>query len=100
MALAGRPPLVRLLLKGTRSNRDAIGAKVRVVIKDRTIHRHKKGGGSMESTNDPRLLIGVGDATTIDKIIVSWPSGGPDSVLENVKVDRSISIEEPAAAAK
>lgn len=86
---------VRLLLKGTRSNRDAIGAKVRVVLKDRTIHRQKKGGGSMESTNDPRLLIGVGDATTIDKIIVTWPSGGPDSVLENVKVDRPISIEEP-----
>ena len=91
---------VRLVLKGTRSNRDAIGAKVRVIIKDKTIHRQKKGGGSMESTNDPRLLIGVGDATTIDKIIVSWPSGGPDSVLENVKVDQSISIAEPAGAAK
>ena len=91
---------VRLILEGTKSNRDAVGAKVQIITTDRTIHRQKKGGGSMESTNDPRLLIGVGDAKTIDKIRVSWPSGGPDSVLENVNVDRSITIKEPTSAAK
>jgi enediyne biosynthesis protein E4 len=85
---------VRLVLKGKKTNRDAVGAKVKVIANGRTIYRQRKGGGSMESTNDPRLLIGVGDATKIDKIIVHWPSGAPDSVLENVQVDQSITIEE------
>lgn len=86
---------VRLILKGTRSNRDAIGAKVEVVAGGMTIHRQEKGGGSMESTNDLRLLIGVGKAEQVSKIVVHWPSGGPDSVLENVPVDRTLTVTEP-----
>ena len=53
---------VRLELRGTRSNRDAIGARVEVVAGGRTIHRQRKGGVSLESSHDPRLLIGVGRA--------------------------------------
>ena len=87
---------VRLVLRGTRTNRDAIGAKVQVTAGDLVIHRQRKGGGSMESTNDPRLLIGVGPATSIARIVVKWPSGAHDSVLENVDADRTIVIEEPS----
>jgi hypothetical protein len=89
---------IRLILKGTKSNRDAIGAKVEVSVGDKKISRQRKGGGSMEATNDPRLLIGVGSATIIDKIVVKWPSGSPDTVLEKVKVDSSINVEEGVVA--
>ena len=51
---------IRLKLVGTRSNRDAIGARVEVEAGGRTITRQRKGGCSMQSTNDPRLLIGLG----------------------------------------
>ena len=50
---------IRLNLVGTRSNRDAIGARVEVDAGGRTITRQRKGGCSMQSTNDPRLLIGL-----------------------------------------
>ena len=53
---------IRLELQGTRSNRDAIGTRVEVEVGGRTIVRQRKGGCSLESSNDPRLLIGVGPA--------------------------------------
>ncbi len=85
---------VRLELRGTRSNRDAIGARVQVVAEGQTITRQQKGGGSMESTNDPRLLIGVGAAREV-KIVVKWPAGGPDTVIEHADVDRTHKLVEP-----
>ena len=88
---------VRLILKGTKTNRDAIGARVQVIAGGRTIYRQKKGGGSMESTNDPRLLIGVGTAAKVDKIVVKWPSGSPDTVLENIEPNKDVLIEEGLA---
>ena len=54
---------IRLELQGTRSNRDAIGTRVEIEVGGRTIYRQRKGGYSLESSNDPRLLIGVGPAT-------------------------------------
>ena len=48
----------------------------------------------MESTNDPRLLIGIGISPTIDKVVVKWPSGSPDTVLENVKSDQTLEVVE------
>jgi hypothetical protein len=66
---------VRLDLEGRQSNRDAVGAKVIVRVGSATIARHLKGGGSYCSANDPRLLIGVGRATTITAVEVRWPSG-------------------------
>ncbi|WP_237722533.1 CRTAC1 family protein [Singulisphaera acidiphila] len=91
-----RPPnhWIRLVLQGTRSNRDAVGAKVQVVVGQRTIHRQRKGGCSMLSANDPRLLIGVGQADEVAKLVVSWPSGAV-STLEHLKVDRTYELIEP-----
>ncbi len=66
---------IRLELQGTRSNRDAIGARIEVQVSGRTIYRQRKGGVSIESANDPRLLIGVGPAAEVDRLTVRWPSG-------------------------
>jgi hypothetical protein len=85
---------VRLVLRGTKSNRDAVGAKVKVEAGDFTTYRQRKAGASMLSTSDGRLLIGVGKAAVIDRITVEWPSG-EQSVLEGVEVDKEHTIEEP-----
>lgn len=85
---------IRLVLQGTRSNRDAVGAKVQVVVGPRTIHRQRKGGCSMLSSNDPRLLIGVGQAGEVAKLSVSWPSGAV-STLENLALDQTYTVIEP-----
>jgi hypothetical protein len=86
---------IRLSLKGTRSNRDAIGTKIQVVLSDKqSIYRQRKGGTSMESSHDPRVLIGVGAVETIPKLKIRWPSG-TETTLKNVKVDQTLELEEP-----
>jgi len=70
-------PWVRFELVGRRSNRSAIGAVLSVTCGGRVIHRQAKGGGSYLSANDPRVLVGLGDADRVDRVDVRWPSGGP-----------------------
>jgi hypothetical protein len=52
-----------------------VGAKVTLRVGNRKIVRHRKGGGSYLSASDPRLLIGVGEASRIDEVEIRWPSG-------------------------
>ncbi len=46
------------------------------------------------SQNDARLHFGLGAATSVDKIIVHWPSGH-EQIVEKQEVDRVLTIEEP-----
>jgi hypothetical protein len=93
---------VRFVLQGTKSNRDAIGAQLEITIEDmlenppkeRTIYRQRKGGVSMQATNDPRVLVGVGPTSRVKKVIIQWPSGIV-STLENLEVDREYKVVEP-----
>ena len=85
---------VRLSLQGTKSNRDAIGALAIVQTPKRTIYRQLKGGVSMESANDKRLLIGVG-TDPIEKLTIVWPSGIVSEV-EKPELDREHKLVEPA----
>ena len=66
---------LRLQLRGTKSNRDAVGAKVTIHIGDRKLVRHRKGGGSYLSASDPRLHVGLGAAAKVDQVEIRWPSG-------------------------
>ncbi len=66
---------IRLELQGTKSNRDAVGARVTVHAGGRRLVRHRKGGGSYLSASDPRLLVGLGTAEGVDRVEVRWPSG-------------------------
>ncbi len=93
---------VRFVLQGTRSNRDAIGAQLAITIEDqlskppveRTIYRQRKGGCSMEATNDPRVLVGVGPTEKVKHVVIQWPSGIV-SKLDDLKVDRDYKVIEP-----
>jgi hypothetical protein len=85
---------VRFVLQGTRSNRDAVGARIEVDTGARVIYRQRKGGVSMESASDPRVLVGVGSATELPKVTIRWPSGIV-TTLKNVKVDQTHTVVEP-----
>jgi hypothetical protein len=85
---------IRLTLVGTLSNRDAIGTRVEVKAGGRTIVRQRKGGCSMESSNDPRLLIGLGPVAVVDGLIIRWPSGRV-STLEHLAPNTDYQIVEP-----
>jgi hypothetical protein len=85
---------IRLSLQGTRSNRDAVGARVQVEVGGLTLHRQRKGGVSLESSHDPRLTIGVGAADEVTRLTVRWPSGAV-SELGGLRTDRAHTIVEP-----
>jgi len=68
-----------LQLEGTRSNRDAIGARVYVHSGPSRLAAEMQGGAGYLSQNDPRLHFGLGDQTSYDRVEVRWPGGGRES---------------------
>ena len=91
----GRALLVRLI--GTQSNRDGIGARVRLTAAGRTQMREVKAGSSYLGQNDLRVHFGVGTATRVDQLEVRWPSGRVD-VVRDIPADQMISIREGSGA--
>lgn len=84
----------QLMLVGTRSNRDAIGAVATVTIGDRDLVRIRKGGGGYMSTGQEALAWGLGDVERIQRLVVRWPSG-MESTLEDLPVDQVLTLVEP-----
>jgi enediyne biosynthesis protein E4 len=87
---------VRFVLTGTRSPRDAVGASILVKAGGRIIHRLKKSGQSLMSSHDPRILVGLGTAESVDRVTVRWPSGQVSS-LDHPAIDRTHQLIEPRA---
>jgi len=84
---------LQLLLIGTRSNRDAIGARVRVSAGDLVLYDEKKGGMSYQSAQDPRLHFGLGHRPTVEEVEIKWPSGELTK-LTSMKSNQFLAIEE------
>ena len=84
-------------LVGVRSNRSAIGARIRVVVVEngtrRSIYRHVTSGGSF-GANPLRQTIGLGTASRIETLEVFWPTTGRTQTLTDVPVDRVLRIVE------
>jgi enediyne biosynthesis protein E4 len=84
-------------LEGTRSNRAAIGAKVRVLatIGGKTFWQMREiSGGCSRGQSDPRAHFGLGDATNVEVVRVEWPSGQVTE-LRNVASKQFTTIVEP-----
>ena len=77
------------------SNRFGLGATVKVETSEGTQIREINNVASYLSSSDVRLHLGLGRATIVKRIEILWPSG-TRQVLENVKVDQVLRIEEPA----
>lgn len=80
-------------LEGTQTNRDGVGANVKVVTGETTQIAQKTSGGPYLSQNDPRLHFGLGSFEIIDRIEVMWPSG-IIQILEEVDVNQIVKIIE------
>jgi len=78
---------------GTRSNRSAIGTRVRVTSGDRSQIDEVMSGGSYYSQNDLRLHFGLGKVTNVDSVEIAWPSGLKES-FKNVPAKQLIVIQE------
>jgi len=80
-------------LRGTTSNRSAIGARVTARAAGRTQIREVKSGGSYLSQSDLRVHFGLGDATSVDELTIRWPSGRVQTE-RNVKANQIVEITE------
>lgn len=78
---------------GSKSNRSGIGARIKCVTEDRTQINEVRSGGSYYSQNDLRVHFGLGKASKVKTIEVSWPSGKVD-VLKDVAVNQVVTVKE------
>lgn len=84
-----------LKLVGTKSNIDAIGARITYQAGDLKQHRMKVGGGSFLSSHDPRMILGIGRRTRLDYLEIQWPQpGGKVERITDLPIDRYVTIVE------
>lgn len=83
-----------LNLIGTVSNRDAIGARVKVASGSIVQTAQKKSTTGYLSQNDPRMHFGLAKNEIVSRIEIKWPSGKLQ-VLENIKVNQILTVREP-----
>jgi hypothetical protein len=82
-----------LQLVATRSNPGAVGAIISWEAGGIKHTRLKTSGGSYLASHDPREILGVGNATKVDKVEIKWPSGRVDK-LANVPLNKYIKVVE------
>jgi hypothetical protein len=84
---------IELKLEGVKSNRSAIGARVRVTAGGLVQTAEVRSGGSYLSQSDLRLHFGLGGAAKVDKIEITWPAGGKQTETA-LPADQIIAIRE------
>lgn len=77
---------VSLWLEGRTANRSAIGARVEATAGGRDMVRNVMGARSYLSAPDLRVHFGLGDATTVERLVIHWP-GGPEQVIQGLAAD-------------
>lgn len=90
----GKNHWIGIRLKGQKSNRDGIGARVEVTAAGRTHVSVRAAGSGYMSQDDGRLFFGLGQTSTVESVTVLWPSG-KRQVLHKPALDRVLSVEEP-----
>ena len=84
---------LEIFLIGTKSNRDGVGARVKLTAGDLTLYEQRKGGMSYQSAQDPRLHFGLGARASVDALEIIWPSGAVTK-LAGIKSDQILAVKE------
>ncbi len=84
---------ITLRLVGTESNRDAIGARVRVQVGDRVQTAEVRSGGSYLSHNDTRVHFGLGAERRVKRLEIRWPRGLVEK-FEDLAADQFLLVTE------
>jgi tagatose-1,6-bisphosphate aldolase non-catalytic subunit AgaZ/GatZ len=85
---------LRVKLIGTRSNHSAIGAKVVAKVGGQTLIREVNSARSYLSASELPITFGLGTATKVDSLEITWPSGRKQTLTAE-KIDALLTIEEP-----
>jgi len=91
----GKNHWIELKLQGTKSNRDGIGARIRVVTKSMTQFDHVSTSAGYASSSAGPVHFGLGANATTDLIEIHWPSGIVQQ-LRNIEGDRIVTVKEPS----
>jgi hypothetical protein len=91
---ANKQNWIKIKLLGTKCNRTAIGARVRVTTGKHTQMDEVHSGTSVMSQNDLRLHFGLGQAGTVDSIEVKWPTTQKIERFEKIKANQILTIRE------
>ncbi len=83
-------------LVGTRSNRNAFGARVQVRLKGKTLSREVQPANGFMAQSDGRLHFGLGREPAFEEAVIRWPSGTIQR-LTGLALNRYHAVEEPAA---
>ncbi len=86
---------LKVLLVGTKSNRNGLGATVRVYSGSQTYTHYNDGKSGYLSQSVLPLYFGLGDNPKIDRIEVSWPSGRKQVVTKGLQENQTLTITEP-----
>jgi enediyne biosynthesis protein E4 len=88
---------ILLKLVGHKSNRDAIGAEVKVVTAAGSQYATVSTASSYLSANDKRVHFGLGQERNVQRIEICWPSG-IKQILKDARADQILQIDEPDAS--
>lgn len=80
-------------LRGTQSNRDAVGARVTLVAGPAVEIDEVHSGRGYQSHYGSRLYFGLGDRDHVDRVEVRWP-GGPVEIFTNIPADRQVVLRQ------
>ena len=86
---------LKVRLIGTISNRDGLGATVKVRAANRTYTKYNDGKSGYLSQSSLPLYFGLGDAKSVDRIEVLWPSGRKSLLEKGTAINKTLEITEP-----
>jgi hypothetical protein len=89
---------IRIRLEGTKSNRPAIGAKIRLELPDGSLRYREVTGGGSFGASPLEQHIGLGKAERIVRLEIEWPGSGARQTFTNVQAHQRIVVEEGAGS--
>jgi hypothetical protein len=90
---------IQVRLQGTKSNRDGMGARVKVVTDDLTLIDEVHSGRGYQSHYGMRLHFGLGNREKVERIVVRWIGGGID-VFKDIAVNQLLTLTEGSSKTK
>jgi len=87
---------LKVVLNGIQSNRNGLGATVRVKAGNRTFTKYNDGKSGYLAQSVLPLYFGLGDATKIDRIEIDWPSGRKQVVTKDLRINQTLKVTELA----
>jgi hypothetical protein len=85
---------IEFALQGTKSNRDGIGARIKVTAAGKVQYNHMTSASGYASSSVGPVHFGLGDARVADEVEIRWPSGTVQT-LKNVAADHVLQVKEP-----